>query len=198
MSDEDLIFLIKKGSKAAERTLYQRYSRYARHQAKHYAHEFKGSGISEDEFYAVSFSKTHEALLKYENINKSFFVYWKIVTKNAIYDYVSANSYEAGAKALSGASLDSLCFDNNEMLHLGDIVGEVERNNQIIEFLLPYINGEIEYLTELERRVAELLLIYDYNRKEIAKALGYKESRSNYLVRQTLDKIQKLLKENYL
>ena len=98
MSDEDLIFLMKSESKVAERAFYRRYSDYSLHLAKNYYVHFKGSGISVDELYAVAFSQVHEALKKADNITTAFYVYWKSVVKNAIYDYVKENSYEEGGR----------------------------------------------------------------------------------------------------
>ena len=198
MSDEDLIFLINRGSKSAETTLYQRYSVYARHQARKYLAEFEDSGISEDELYAVAFSKVHESLTKFDEIEKVFYVYWKTVARNAIYDYVRKNSYKFGAKEFAGVSFDDYRYSNNYSLYFSDVIGQDESDEEMRKFLEPYIEGNIELLTNEEKLVAKLKLFDDYSRKEIQDVTGLKMSRVNYLLSSATKKLQQLLKENYL
>ena len=197
MSDEDLIFLINSGSKLAEMTIYRRYSEYARHQANNYYFLFRKSGISVDEFYAVAFSKVHDALLKQEGITSNFYIYWKTMAKNAIYDYVRDNSYESGAKSFAGLSLDGTCYEDNEVITFNDIVGEKE-DNSLQETLDTYVYGEGELLSDEEKLIAELYIIKDCTIQEIVDITHLSRSRVNYLIRTTKAKIQKLLKENYL
>ena len=199
MSDEDLIFLIKSGSKLAEKVFYVRYSSHAHYIAKTYHIEFNDSGITEEEFYEVIFSKTHEALLNYVDIERSFYKYWKAVTKNAVYDYVRMNSYHLGAKALSGISFDETRFIDNERMVFHDIIGEKDdKDISPIEILEKYIYGEETYLSKEEKLVAHLLYFKEYTTQEIIDYLHLKRSRVNYLIRTTRSKIQQILKENYL
>lgn len=198
MSDEDLIFLINSGSKLAEMTIYRRYSEYARHQANNYYFYFRKSGISVDEFYAVAFSKIHDALRKQEGITSNLYIYWKTMVKNAIYDYVKHNSYESGAKAFAGLSLDGMCYEDNEVITFNDIVGEQEENISLTDILDNYVYGEEDLLTDEEKLVAELHIIKDRSVQEIMDITHLSRGRVNYLIRTSKEKIQKLLKENYL
>ena len=198
MSDEDLIFLIRSGSKVAEVSFYKRYSEYSRHAARTYHSYFERSGISEDEFYAVAFSKTHEVLSKYDNIDKCFYVYWRAIVKNSVYDYVRDNSYQSGARIYAGISLDDTRYENNETLSFNDIIGENERIDRIHEFLKEYLENDHTEFTKEEKMIIDLLFFKGYTRMEIVGLLGYKKSRVNYLARRVSDKLQRLLKENYL
>ena len=198
MSDEDLIFLINRGSRAAETVLYQRYSAYSRSMAKRYQTEFSDSGISEDEFYAVAFSKVHESIKKFAELEKVMFVYWKTIAKHAIYDYVNENSYNCGAKQFAGVSFDEYFYNNNVRLLFSDVIGQTEDDEEVKEFLRPYLEGDNDLLTEQEKSIA-LLRFYDgYSRKEIEELTGLKRSRLDYLLDCATKKLQKLLKENYL
>ena len=198
MSDEDLIFLIKSGSKQAERVIYRRYGEYARHQARNYYYSFSKSGISEDEFYAVAFSKVHDALQRYEDITSNFYIYWKTMVKNAVYDYVKDNSYEVGARSFAGLSLDGSCYDDNESMMFSDLVGENEAKDTLQETIGKYVYGDECLLTDEEKVIVDLYYVQELSRKEIADITHIKRSRVNYLLRVTKEKIQKLLKENYL
>lgn len=198
MSDEDLIFLIKSGSKLAERVFYIRYSKYSLSVAKKYYQEFKDSGISVDDFYAVAFSKTPEAVANYEDVDRSFNIYWHSVVKHEIYDYIKDNSYTLGAKSFSGISLDSMRYENNEKLMLHDIVGsEEEPTNSVEEILRPYIYGKKDYLTDDEKLIAHLIYFEQLSINEITKITILGRNRVNYLIRNTKEKIQKIIKENY-
>lgn len=198
MSDEDLIFLINSGSKLAEMAIYRRYGEYARHQANNYYFHFRKSGISVDEFYAVAFSKVHDALKKQEDITSNFYIYWKTMVKNAIYDYVKHNSYESGAKAFAGLSLDGMCYDDNEVITFNDIVGENEKSSSLMDILNSYVYGDEILLSDEEKLIAELYIIKDSSIQEIMDITHLSRSRVNYLIKTTKKKIQKLLKENYL
>ena len=198
MSDADLIFLIQRGSKAAETVFYQRYSVYARHAARKYHAEFKESGISEDELYAVAFSKTHESLTKWDGKNNVYYVYWKHVVRNAIYDYVRENSYTLGAKPLGDISIDD--YRNKDYLGLivGDPYSELERAEDIKEFLKPYLEQGNNLLSEDEKLIVKLKVFEECSRTDLVKLTGMGKNRVNYLIKTALGKIQKLLKENYL
>ena len=198
MSDEDLIFLIRSGSKAAEASFYKRYSNYSRHAAKVYVSYFEKSGISEDEFYALAFSKVHEALARYESIEKHFYIYWKTVVKNAVYDYIRDNSYQFGAKALAGISFDDLCYENNDTLSFYDVIGENDRLNQLGEFVKEYLKRDDIDLSEDEKLVADLLFLKGYSRSELGDLLGWKKGKVHYVAKMVTEKFQRLLKENYL
>ena len=197
MSDEDLIFLINSGSKLAEMAIYRRYGEYARHQANNYYFHFRKSGISVDEFYAVAFSKVHDALLKQNEITSNFYIYWKTMVKNAIFDYVRDNSYESGARSFAGLSLDGACYDDNEVITFNDIVGE-EDNNSLQDTLDNYVYGEENLLTDEEKLIVELNIIKECSIQEIMDVTHLSRGRVNYLIRTSKEKIQKLLKENYL
>ena len=198
MSDEDLIFLTNAGSKLAEMAFYRRYSEYSRHQARIYASCFKNTGITEEEFYAVAFSKTHEAFLRFDRIEKDFYTYWKVMVQHAIYDYVRDNSYQAGGKAFGGTSLDRQRFYNNEVLLLSDTVGEDETTNQVYEFIQALVDGESNLLTKEEKVIADLLLLQEHSRKDICQLTNWPMNKVNYLARKVTRKIQQILKENYL
>jgi len=198
MSDEDLIFLIKRGSKAAETVFYQRYSVYSRHAARHYLSEFRDSGISEDEYFAVAFSKIPEVLARDEDLGKTFYVYWKAVVRNAIYDYVKENSYTLGAKPLGDISLDDYRYKDNLSILFTDIMSENETDDEIKDYLRPYLEGNNTLLSEDEKLVARLKIYEDCSRSDIIKLTGLGERRVDYLTRTALDKIKQLLKENYL
>ena len=198
MSDEDLIFLINRGSKAAETVLYQRYSIYSRHLARTYVKEFEDSGISEDELFAVAFCQVHESLTKYEDIEKMFYIYWKTVARNAIYDYVRENSYKFGAKEFACVSFDDYRYSNNYSMFFSDVIGQSESDEEIKGILDPYILGDKDLLTDEEKRLAKLKFYEDYSRKEIQELTGLKMSRINYVLSTATKKIQQLLKENYL
>lgn len=199
MSDEDLIFLIRANSQAAEKAFYKRYSDYSLHLANKYYYIFKkNSGITLEELYAIAFSKTHEAVLRFDEIDKTFYAYWRTMVKNAIYDYVRTNSYEAGGKIFAGLSLDHKRYYDNEAIMLSDVVGEDEKENEIMKFLEPYIKGKKKLLTSNEQKVAELLLIKQYSIKEITEELHFTRNKTNYLIRNMKNKIQKIIKENYL
>ena len=198
MSDEDLIFLIKSGSKLAERMIYRRYSEYARNQAKKYYYSFKNSGISMDEFYAVAFSKVHDALMRIDEITTNFYIYWKTMAKHAIYDYVRENSYELGAKSFAGLSLDRVCYDDNDIVTFNDIVGESEEKNSLQEAIDKYVYGDEKLLSDEEKIVAELHFIQECTVKEIMDITHLTRGQVNYLIKTSKEKIQKLLKENYL
>ena len=198
MSDEDLIFLMKSGSELAEKAMYRRYNEYSRHEAKTYFNSFKDSGITIDEFFAVAFSKVHEAIKKYETINVCFYVFWKQIAKNAIYDYIRENSYQLGAKAFGTLSLDDNCYDDNDVLLFSDVLGENETRNTLKDTLDTYIYGDNQYLSSDEKLIADLFYIQERSRKEIVEITKLGKNRVNYLIRTTKQKIQTLIKENNL
>ena len=199
MSDDDLIFLINSGSKLAEQVFYRRYSEYARDIAKSYFVDFKNSGISEDDFYAIAFSKTHDALNGYGNKTKKFLLFWKIVVRNAIYDYVKENSYTLGARALAGTSFDEIRYMNNEHVLFHDIYGEEEeKNDSLLKFIEGYVYGSSKYLTYREKVVADLLYFKEMTPSEILEETKWSRNTLSYVMRVTKRKIQKIIKENYL
>ena len=199
MSDDDLIFLINSGSKLAEQVFYRRYSVYAREIAKSYYIDFKDSGISEDDFYAIAFSKTHDALNSYGDKRKKFLLYWKIVVRNAIYDYVRDNSYTLGARALAGTSFDEIRYMNNEHVLFHDIYGEEERNDDsLLKFIEGYVYGTSKYLNYREKMVADLLYFQEKTPLEILKETNWSRGTLSYVMKMTKEKIQKIIKENYL
>lgn len=198
MSDEDLIFLINSGSKLAEQVFYRRYSNFAHEVAKSYYLEFKDTGITEEDFYAVAFSKTHSALINYAHRHKNFLAYWRIVVKNAIYDYVRDNSYSLGARPLSGTSLDEYRYDNNEHLLFHDIYGDSSHNSQtLIHIIEDQVYGESNYLSHDEKLLADLLFFQELKPSEILSETNWSRNRLSYLMRVVKKKIQILLKENY-
>lgn len=198
MSDDDLIFLINSGSKLAEQVFYRRYSEYSRDIAKSYYLDFINSGISEDEFYTIAFSKTHDALKTHGNKKLAFLLYWKIVVRNAIYDYVQENSYTLGAKALAGTSFDEIRYMNNEHVLFHDIYGEEEDTNSLLKFIEEYVYGPSEYLTYREKVLADLLYFKEMKPSEILVETNWSRGILNYVTKMMKEKIQKIIKENYL
>jgi hypothetical protein len=152
MSDEDLIFLIRANSQAAEKVFYKRYSEYSLHLANKYYHIFKkNSGITLEELYAIAFSKTHEAVLRFDEIDKTFYAYWRTMVKNAIYDYVRTNAYEAGGKIFAGLSLDHKRYYDNEVIMLSDVVGEDEKVRTFAKSKGLEIVGEVPRSDDITR-----------------------------------------------
>ena len=198
MSDEDLIFLIKSGSKVAEQVFYNRYSKNASELAKTYYIEFKDTGIPEEDFFSVAFSKTHQALLKFANRRKGFYSYWRAVVKNAVYDLVRDNSYSLGARSLGDTSLDDTRYDNNEKMMFHDIYGEDENQATLVEVVENVIYGDSHHLTDEEKLMADLLLFKELKPGEIMKLTNWSRGHTSYLIRVVKSKIQEIIKENYL
>ena len=198
MSDEDLIFLINAGSELAQMTFYRRYRQYAKMVAKEYYKEFKDSGIQEDEFFAIAFERVQHAIEKYKNIQKKFLTYWKVIVKNAIYDYVRVNSYQGGMKVLSGLSLDSDCYHDSDRYTFHDAIGEKEEENGLKEFLENYLEDNEKTLSDDEKLILRHYILVDHTIEELCEITHLNKARINYLIRTTRNKIQQIIKENYL
>ena len=193
MSDEDLIFLMRKGSKQAEMVFYARYSELSKIAAKDYFREFFDSGISEEDFYAVIFSKTYQAFKKYRNVKKSFQSYWIAVTKNAVYDYVRMNSYQLGAKSMGDISLDEVPYEDNEGLSFHDIIGELDES-PIMETLKQYVNSNNHYFTEEEKDLIRLLFFENNSVKDLTDEYDITRDRVYYILKSLKYKIPRILK----
>lgn len=198
MSDEDLIFLINAGSQLALTIFYKRYYIYSKALAKEYALEFKDSGIQEDEFFAIAFERVQHALKKYQNIHKKFMPYWKKVVRNAVFDYVRVNSYQSGAKIYGEISLDSECYHGNEKFTFHDAIGEMDEENQLQKLLESYLAEDESTLTNEEKLILYYYFLEQRTIADISEITSFARTRVNYLIKTTRQKIQKIIKENYL
>lgn len=202
MSDEDLIFLINSGSKLAEKVFYIRYSKHSRIVAKEYLEAFPDSGITKEDFYAVIFAKTYEALTRYKTnlIEKSFYKYWRAVIKNAVYDYVRINSYQMGARALSELSFDEVAYSNNDSLMLHDMISENEADHHLMEMIKSLIekNGKEKYFNYEENELLRLMIYEDKTIMEIMKEFNISRNHMNYLMKHIREKLEQIIKDNYL
>ena len=199
MSDEDLIFLINAGSMLAEQVMYERYSKYSHLIAHGYHNDFKSSGITEEEFFAVAFAKTPQAIQNYSDKDIPFHSYWLATVKNAIYDYVNTNSYRLGARPLSGISFDEEPYNDNEHLLFHDIFGEEDNHSGTAFDLLDQLLSEDDRRLDSEQKlVARLLFVEELKPAEAIEITGFTRSRFSYLTRVTKRKIQQIMKENYL
>ncbi len=198
LKDEDLIFLMSSGSKYAQSIFYKRYNHHSRELAKYYVGEFPNSGISIDEFYAVAFEAVKIAVDSYKKIKTTFYKYWKVIAKNAILDLVKKESYQYGARALAGISLDQDYHIERRRVSLHDVVGEDEHDNEISNAVMEEVYGENSSLSDEERLIGDLYIIKGFTPKEIMEKTGWNRNKFSYLLKKTKCKLQTLLKENYL
>lgn len=201
LTDEDLLTLIEAGSKSAEDALYNRYYQLSEEAGINYYKLYKKYGITAEEFASVAFSKVYDALCNYKNVRVDFRSYWRVLVKNAVLDYIKESGYELSVKYGGNLSLDARAYLCSEELLLSDVIGSNEMEYLEGDTLLTLFNSIIskkEYnFTNEERRVAKLVYIMGYKKREVAEMLKVSDDHISYVLKSAKKKIIKILKEVY-
>ena len=144
LKDEQLIKAISRNDKNAELILINRYKRDAFFIAQSFFAEHKGSGITLDEYYAVTLSEIVPAARRYKIENGVRFPYYFAAkAKNALREYDCENSYLRDAKAFAGdVSLDVSESENDRTKaeELGDIDPFIKGGIEVADILKVFRN----------------------------------------------------------
>lgn len=202
LTDEELLYLYEAGSDSAKSALFDRYYNYSVGLGKYYYKMFKRCGISIEEYTAVAFSKFDEALKSHKKIRIDLLNYWKLLVKNAVYDYIRKNSYTLGARAFMLSLDDTVVYDDDDPLYLHDVVGDLDEvisDSRSIMGLIKAIVETDEYdFTSEEREIVRLTYLEGYEIEESAKILNISSNHAYYIAKMVKRKISEIIKDSYL
>lgn len=200
LSDEELIKLIANGSSIAELTFYKRYYEKSVQLGNIFYHEYRKSGIPNDEFISVAFSTVYMCLLHYHK-NVNFLSYWNQASRNALMRYLKENSISWRNKDIKQVSLDDPIYDGNMISTRHDVIGNEDNENNIAilnDLLSEFISNPNGPLTKNEAKAARMLLFDEYDPVMIMKETGWSKDKTYYVIRNAKKKLQVFLKQSYL
>ena len=199
LSDEDLIVLIDAGSESAKASFYERYYIRSENIGAFYANEFKRLAVSQEELTATAYSILPDILKAYKNVTCSFYTYWRIAVRNAIYEYIKEFYLTASHPYKTKVSLDEEVFTNNERMVMHDTIGEEDvfdyDYSSVLDVVEDTIVDEHSVLTNEEKIVAAMLLEeHSIDPKFLMEKYGWDKSHTYYVISRMKKKLAKLLK----
>jgi DNA-directed RNA polymerase specialized sigma24 family protein len=200
LSDKKLIELIKNKDSDAEFELYRRYKDFSNVLGKFYSYKYgKNCGITEDEFVAVCFECLPEAIKTYKGISKTFKSYWKFIVRNAIIDYLHANSYYGKMRHLGEVSFDDYVFDDEVETKHNTIGTEDDlfSYQDLIKEIKEIIDDKSNGFTKDESIACYYMFILQNEVDEISKLTKWSIHKTYKVCKSGKDKLAVIIKNRY-
>ena len=193
LTDEELAALIKRNDTHAECELYHRYYKKSVAFARRFSCNCEYYGIEIDDLVAVCFACVKTAVDGFSiEEKKSFHAYWKIVSRNAMLNYLKANTRDYHFNI----SLDGARYHDSDTVTLHDALGKQDDSfDDLNKAIASYIYNPKSNLSDEEALVAHYLYYREYSFTEIASHTGWKINKVYYLVSCTRKKISDYLKK---
>ena len=138
LRDEDLLFLVEIQSNQALQVLRERYNRKSFYIVKDMLDQFPDSGVSVDALLNICVESFEKALKKVDRILNSFSTYWRKISKHAMQEYLTKNSYTTSkVSPFMGVSIDSeVDLDEFDKVTICDVICDRNQENKDTEDLI--------------------------------------------------------------
>lgn len=180
LKDEDLLMQVSTGDQIAFLELVRRYQEHSHSLAKKHIGSFSRDGLSISEVECIAQEALIKALKKYHPTKGTFYAYWKQVAIHSIQDFANKFSYNIGAKAFNGLSLNDSAIEINDY-KVKDI-GEQDYamyDKIVTDDFLSYVAKRENKKGNKTLKVLKLL-IEGYNVNEISKILKISNKTTYY------------------
>lgn len=198
MADDELVFLIRHGNELAQTVLFDRYKLRSEILAKEFFKEFSMTGIQVDEFATIAFAAVGKAIDKCDNEPGGFFLFWKKIARNDMFSYVRSD-HSLYSFSDVRISFDDMHYSDNERIQVHETISspEDDKIEGLEEYLEKFIYSKDNGFTDDEALVAHLMFYRNYTPTEISKFVGWKKSKTFYVVDSVRNKISDYLKSGY-
>lgn len=198
--DEELIALIDAGSQLAEKTLYNRYHHFSHLLTLELLKEYIDYRLDYEEVISVIYTKLPTIISNYHKVYSRFHLYWKKCARNAFFDYLNEIKDDVlGGKRANVISTDEVYYEGNRSLLVHDVIGVdddqlIANDTLTINILKNLVYEDDPTLNAEEKLIAHYIYFRGYKTKDILERTPWSRDHVNYLVRNTKDKIIKILK----
>ena len=196
LNDYELIYLISLGDDSALEQLIQKYKGVILHSLEEYK-KMLNDKFDKNELYQISLIALYHAVTTFnENVNCSFFTYFKIVSRHQVLAYIRTLSRDRSKANLYSISLDQ-CVKESEGVYLIDTI----ENNQVrfnpedyVRYaeIYTFMSEGIKNFVPLEQEIF-VMWFEGYRYEEIATIKGVTCQHVSYVVSKIKKKLKALI-----